>query len=135
MRTGEIIITDAAYTALTTDVICQYAFAAGGNFLDEDDFKLAWRETLIGATEGGALLRQFPWVFPLMNGLPESLLGVLQPCVGLAGRRATESSANIGRNQSPRGQMAFSHRIIFHELRGSDLPEHEKAIDRMYDEG
>jgi len=104
MRTGEIIITDAAYTALTTDVICQYAFAADGNFLDEDDFKLAWRETLIGATEGGALLRQFPWMFPLMNGLLESLLRVRQPCVGLASRRATASSANIERNQSPEGK-------------------------------
>jgi cytochrome P450 len=41
MRTREINITDAAYTALTTDVICQYAFAADDNFLDEDDFELA----------------------------------------------------------------------------------------------
>ncbi len=67
------------HTQLTSDMICKYAFAADDNFLDADDFKIAWRQTLIGATEGGAMLRKFPWMFPLMNGLPENILGAMQP--------------------------------------------------------
>ncbi|KAF4913756.1 Cytochrome P450 monooxygenase sdnE [Colletotrichum fructicola] len=53
-QTGEVVRLDAAFMALTMDIICDYAFANDRKYLDEPDFKLIWKETIIGAFEGGA---------------------------------------------------------------------------------
>jgi cytochrome P450 len=139
MKTGEVIRIDAAYTALTMDVICQYSFAMDDNMLGEPDFKLAWKETLTGATEGGAMLRQFPWMFPMMNALPEKWLATMQPGMKLmldwrAGvlRRAKPI---LDRTETAEDFKNASHRSIFHDLRDSSLPPHEKTVDRLCDEG
>ncbi|KAI8253328.1 Exopolygalacturonase X-1 [Colletotrichum sp. SAR 10_77] len=55
-QTGEVVRLDAAFMALTMDIICDYAFANDRKYLDEPDFKLIWKETIIGAFEGGAKL-------------------------------------------------------------------------------
>jgi cytochrome P450 len=54
LQTGEVVRADAAFVALTMDVISQYSFARDDDYLAEPDFKLAWKETLEGAFEGGA---------------------------------------------------------------------------------
>lgn len=60
--------------AQTMDVICDYCFANDRKYLDEDDFKLEWKETLMGAFEGGPLLRQFPWLGELFKSLPRPIV-------------------------------------------------------------
>jgi cytochrome P450 len=55
LKTGEVIRADAAYVELIMDVILQYSFANDNDYLSKPDFKLAWKETLEGAFEGGAL--------------------------------------------------------------------------------
>ncbi|KAI8202042.1 Exopolygalacturonase X-1 [Colletotrichum sp. SAR 10_65] len=72
-QTGEVVRLDAAFMALTMDIICDYAFANDRKYLDEPDFKLVWKETIIGAFEGGAVGRQFPWMLPVMKRLPFDL--------------------------------------------------------------
>ncbi|KAI8292295.1 Exopolygalacturonase [Colletotrichum sp. SAR11_57] len=72
-QTGEVVRLDAAFMALTMDIICDYAFANDRKYLDEPDFKLIWKETIIGAFEGGAVGRQFPWMLPVMKRLPFDL--------------------------------------------------------------
>lgn len=132
-QTGEVIRADAAFMALTMDIICQYAFAKDDNMLAKPDFNIAWKEMLIGAFEGGALLRQFPWMFTMTNAVPDRMMGFLMPSMSLmvdwkAGvrRRVTQI---LNRTES------VSHRTIFHDLRDSHLPPHEKTLDRLCDEG
>lgn len=139
MTTGEIIRTDAAYTALTMDLICQYSFAMDDNYLEEDDFKVAWKETLTGAFEGGAMLRQFPWMFPMMNALPETWLATMQPGMKLmlewrAGVRRRVQPI-LERTETAEELQKATHRSIFHEMRDSSLPPHERTLDRLCDEG
>jgi hypothetical protein len=57
-----VVRADAAFVALTMDVISRYSFARDDDYLSKPDFKLAWKETLEGAFEAGALLRQFLWM-------------------------------------------------------------------------
>jgi cytochrome P450 len=138
-KTGEVIRADAAYVALTMDVISQYAFANDDDYLSEPDFKLAWKETLEGAFEGGALLRQFPWMLPLMNSMPDSWVASMNPSMKLmldwkAGVRSRVQPI-LDRTESDRDLKEASHRSIFHELRDSNLPPEEKTIDRLCDEG
>lgn len=142
IQNGEVIRVDAAFVALTMDVISQYSFAVDDDYLSEPDFKVAWKETLEGAFEGGALLRQFPWMFGFMNWLPDRWMKKMSPSMGLMldwkrGVRA-RVSVILERNEGVEdgdGDGNGRHRSIFHELRDSGLPEKEKTIDRLCDEG
>jgi hypothetical protein len=138
-KTGEVVRVDAAYMALTMDVICQYAFAKDDNMLMMDNFNLAWKEMIIGAFEGGALLRQFPSMITMMNAVPDSLMGAMMPSMTLmldwkAGVRRRVTPILNG-TESVSDIENASHRTIFHELRDSDLPSSEKTVDRLCDEG
>jgi cytochrome P450 len=44
LKTGKVFKADAAYMALTMDVICQYSFAADDDYLLEDDSKIEWKD-------------------------------------------------------------------------------------------
>jgi hypothetical protein len=138
-KTGEVIRVDAAFIALTMDVICQYAFANDDNMLMKDDFNLAWKEMTVGAFEGGALLRQFPSMISMMNAVPDSMMRVMMPSMSLmldwkAGvRRRIKPILN--RTESISDIENTSHRTIFHELRDSSLPQSEKTVGRFCDEG
>src|SRR6185436_2316810 len=124
-QTKEVVRLDAAFMALTMDVICDYAFAADRRYLDEPDFKLQWKETIIGAFEGGAVGRQFPWMLPLMKRLPIPLVSKINPAVGFlfqwqAGVR--EQIKPILERTDEMSRKGESSRTIFHTLRDSDLP-------------
>jgi cytochrome P450 len=137
-ETGEVIRLDAAFMALTMDIICDYAFANDRKYLDEPDFKLQWKQTIIGAFEGGALGRQFPWMLPLMKKLPISVVSAMNPAVGYlfqwqAGVKEQVKPILEGTDEMTK-QRATS-RTIFHMLRDSDLPPEEKTLQRLCDEG
>jgi hypothetical protein len=107
--------------------------------LAKDDFSLAWKEMMIGAFEGGALLRQFPWMISMMNTIPDSMMGVMMPSMALmldwkAGVRQRVTPV-LDRTESFSDIENTSHRTIFHELRDSSLPQIEKTVDRLCDEG
>ncbi len=138
-KTGEVIRVDAAFMALTMDIICQYAFANDDNMLMKDDFNLAWKEMIIGAFEGGAMLRQLPSMFSMMNAVPDRLMKIMMPSMGLmlawkAGVRQRVKPI-LDRTECPSDFEGVSHRTIFHELRDSSLPVAEKCLDRLCDEG
>ncbi|KAE8444925.1 hypothetical protein EG329_014052 [Mollisiaceae sp. DMI_Dod_QoI] len=137
--TGEVIRVDVAFMALTTDVVCQFAFANDDNMLMRDDFNLAWKETIIEAFEGGALLRQFPSMISMMNAVLDSMMSVMMPSMRLmldwkAGVRRRVVPV-LNRTESVSDIEKASHRTIFHELRDSNLSSSEKTVDRSCDEG
>jgi cytochrome P450 len=137
-KTGQVIRVDVAFMALTMDVICQYAFANDDNILSKDDFNLALKETIQGGFESGALLRQFPSMLPILNALPDTLLGFMMPSMILmlnwkAGVRRRVTPI-LNRTESVSDVENLAHKTILHELRDSSLPESEKTVDRLCDE-
>jgi hypothetical protein len=68
-----------AMTAYAGDVISEYSFAKSYNHLDSPDFSETYFEPMHAACEGGALTLQFPWLWPLMNSLPDAVVLKLQP--------------------------------------------------------
>ena len=137
-KSGEIVRLDAAFMALTMDIICRYAFASDRGYLDKPDFELKWKETILGAFEGGALGRQFPWMLPFMKKLPLSVVEKVNPVVAhLFTWQALVKDAVIPILEEPmetRGKEG-KNKTIFHTLRDSDLPEEEKTLQRLCDEG
>jgi cytochrome P450 len=136
--THEIVRLDVAFMALTMDIICDYSFANDRKYLDEPDFKLRWKQTIIGAFEGGALGRQFPWMLPLMKRLPIRVVSAMNPAVGYlfqwqAGVKAQVQPILEGTDGI--SKQGTGSRTIFHALRDSNLPPEEKTLQRLCDEG
>ncbi|KAK3343373.1 cytochrome P450 [Lasiosphaeria hispida] len=136
VKTQEPFRLDAAFMALTMDIICDYAFARDRCYLDAPDFQLLWKDTIMGAFEGGALGRQFPWMLPLMKRLPHPVVAAINPVVahfmewqGLVREQVKPILAGTDKGK------AKSRTTIFHELLESALPPEEKTLERLCDEG
>ncbi|KAJ9268666.1 hypothetical protein DTO212C5_5273 [Paecilomyces variotii] len=133
-QSKQVLRLDAAYMALTMDIITHYAYGESYNYLYEDDFKLEWKDTVIGGSASGALIRQFPWAFPVMKSLPMPILSKAAPEAALLlqwqqmVRRQVDSI--IANNRE--GKKAPG--TIFQALLDSDLPPVEKEADRLQDE-
>ncbi|KUL89806.1 hypothetical protein ZTR_00581 [Talaromyces verruculosus] len=133
-KAGEVVRLDAAYMALTMDIITHYAFGESYNYLAEPDFKLEWKDTVIGGSASGAFIRQFPWAFSVMKSMPLNIMSQLAPEASLLLRWQKmvrqQVDTIIGNNHS--GSKA--HGTIFQALLDSDLPPEEKSADRLQDE-
>ncbi|KAM7211957.1 cytochrome P450 monooxygenase sdnE [Rhypophila decipiens] len=123
-QTGEVVRLDAAFMALTMDVICEYAFDDDRWYLDKHDFEANWKDSVVKAAEGGAMARQFPWMLPLlMERVPLHLVSWMNPAAGtLVGWRETVFKVVRDGNKE--------RRTIFHTLRDCDVPREEKTAKR-----
>ena len=135
---GEIVRLDVAFMALTMDIISDYAFDDDRHYLEEDDFKLQWKETILGAWQAGALLRAFPWILTLTKIIPQSLIARGDPRMGhllewQAGVRE-QVAAILNETEEEKKKKRKSRKTIFHTLRDSDLPPNERTLDRLRDE-
>ena len=135
IKTKEVIRLDAAYMALTMDIIAHYAYGQSYNYLAEDDFKVSWKETVIGGSANGAFLRQFPWAMSIMKSIPLSVLQVMNPQAGqLVGWQHAVRQQIEGIMEANRKGMK-AEGTVFQALLDSDLPKEEKSLDRLQDEG
>lgn len=134
IKTGEVIRLDAAFMALTMDVITDFAFASPYNYVDRPDFNLEWKETVIGGSANGVFLRMFPWSLPIMKATPLSMLENMNPkaakLVGWQMMIRKQVDDIIAKNEM--GKRAEG--TIFQELLDSDLPSNEKSAQRLQDE-
>ncbi|KAI9767291.1 MAG: hypothetical protein M1839_004535 [Geoglossum umbratile] len=161
-RSGGVLNLGHAYSALTTDVITEYCFARSYGFLGKDDFGSEWPTVLMQASEMSHLMKQFGWLYPLMDGLPNWFVQWANPplmylinfqrvrvflilCSAGAGK-STRADGNavqdVGRQIQTvlRGEnddyKTASHLTIFHEmLNDNSLPPEEKTPRRLAEEG
>ena len=69
----------SAYRALTMDIISDYAMAESWDYLGKPDLGTDWFRMIRSGSEAGYLLRQFPWVLPVLKSLPYNLIIWLFP--------------------------------------------------------
>ena len=121
--------------ALTMDIIAHFAYGHSYNHLAEDDFKLSWKETIIGASANGAFLRQFPWALPIMKAIPFPILQKINPQAGalVEWQRMVRQQVDDIILANREGKKVEG--TIFQALLDSDLPRQEKTADRLQDEG
>lgn len=135
IKNKRVIRLDAAYMALTMDIITEYAYGESYDYLSEDDYKLKWKHTIVGGVANGVLLRQFPWALPILNAIPLPILHKLDPHAaalmewGLVVKQKVEEM--MERNRSGNKQEG----TVFQTILDSDLPEAEKSVERLKDEG
>lgn len=126
---------DAAFTALTMDVISQYSFANDSDYLSAPDLGLDWKEQLEKAFRSGGLVRHFPIMLTIMDTLPPSVIKILDPGMSalVDWQMSVRAQAKPILDRTETKEPA--HRSIFHEMRDSSLPAEEKSLERLVDEG
>ena len=78
-QSGEPLDLGYAYSALTTDVITEYCFAKSYGFLAKPDFGCEWPKVLMQASEMSHLMKQFGWLYPTLDAMPNWLVALSNP--------------------------------------------------------
>ncbi|KAF8858393.1 cytochrome P450 [Acephala macrosclerotiorum] len=139
-KSGQPMPMRQVYMCLTTDVVTLYAVNKSWNHLDSPEFSPLWVETIKAICVAGALIKQFPWVLPLVRLVPRPVLQKLDPgmamMLGSQGLIQENTQAVIdGRYKSSKEEADLGiDKTIFHALLESDLPPEEKLHSRLWQE-
>lgn len=123
---------DVAFMALTSDIITEYAFATCYNYLDDEDFNLAWKDTIIKAVSTGALFRQIPWLAYVPKIMPAFIMN-RSPLKQIAQLKRDMLKQIRGIISTPKEDR--NGRTVFHAVLDGKLPAEEKTLHRLCDEG
>ena len=131
----DVIKLHVAYTALTMDIIREYCYGTCPNFLYQPDFNLEWKECMDIMCEGTAFRRATPWITKLMQKLPEEYVLRMIPAFGVLISWQQGIKAQVGEIVNAKKSNG-SKESVFQSLLDSDaLPDHEKTVQRLADEG
>jgi hypothetical protein len=82
-KSGQPMPMRQVYMCLTTDVVTLYALNRSWNHLDSPDFSPVWVETIKATAGAGHLMKQFPFIFPVIRALPRWVVGAMDPGMNL----------------------------------------------------
>jgi len=71
IASGDVLPLHRAWTAFSGGIVTEFRFAKAYDHLDSPDFKDTIHEDMHTACESSIVLMQFPWLWPIMNGLPD----------------------------------------------------------------
>ncbi|PMD45104.1 putative cytochrome P450 [Hyaloscypha variabilis F] len=137
---GQPINMRLAYMCFMTDVITSYSLNRCWNHLDIPDWSPLWCKTIRETAEMSKWLKQFPWIWKIIEGLPENLVGALNPGLILVldmQNKTKRQILDIMEKNEPNEDVSGDGppRTIFHELLNSDLPPEEKCLNNLAQEG
>ncbi|KIX02127.1 uncharacterized protein Z518_08066 [Rhinocladiella mackenziei CBS 650.93] len=134
--TDRILPLHRAWTALTGDVVTEFCFAKAYNHLDSPDFEETFHEAMHAACESSSILMQFPWLWPIMNSLPDWLVVKLEPKMHMhiQVQRDFERTISALKENHDETHKLVDHATLFHEMLNSDLSPKEKSVNRMVQE-
>jgi hypothetical protein len=78
-KSGQPVPVRLAYQCLATDVVTLYSFNKSWNYLDDPEFAPKWCETVRATADMGHTTKQFPWLFPILEALPDSAVAAVFP--------------------------------------------------------
>ncbi|KAL9035760.1 MAG: hypothetical protein Q9180_004682, partial [Flavoplaca navasiana] len=133
---GKPVVMTHAFSCVTCDIISEYSFTEGYNLLEKSDFDSSHYEAWIGLTKMCHVLKQFGWLYPLLDSIPMAITKWTSPemYLILQGQRfllkqATELSKQRGK---PDYKETTSRPSMLKAFMDSPLlPESEKAPPRI----
>ncbi|KAI4281018.1 MAG: hypothetical protein L6R38_003991 [Xanthoria sp. 2 TBL-2021] len=153
--TSKVFCFNDAWASLTTDMINYYSFAISYNFQDYPDFVAPFTNSIKLLAQSLHLVGHFPWVLSLLQSLPDSVVGILNPAMlpvfqfqnvslhllqptgknELTGLPFKEITAQIKRivheEATGTNDKKTDHKTVFSEMLKSDLPRAELSLDRL----
>ncbi|CAI7582100.1 unnamed protein product [Penicillium crustosum] len=134
-QTGAVINMDAAFAAMTADVITRHAWGQSGNYLDHGNFNKQWKDAVAGTMASRVLFRHFPYMLHILMAVPLPILLKLDPGVadilkieGLV-RRLSVENVNRGIVEKQEGKT------IFDALNNVSVPPEQRTAKHLIDEG
>ncbi|KAE8445994.1 hypothetical protein EG329_012633 [Mollisiaceae sp. DMI_Dod_QoI] len=135
-----------AWYCVTMDIITEYSFGESEDYTSNaPDFHTTLEDAFDGTARAGTVIKQVPWILPLMEKLPRSIVKVLNPQIlGLLdiqeasqpSSKSMEAQVTAIKNSLDLGPKSTSYPTIFHEILSTDdLPESEKMVHRVKQEG
>ena len=116
------------------DIITQYAFGTNDHYIDEPDFGLDWKETIMDASANCVLLRMFPWLLPVIKAAPLELVRRMDRRAGRLVAWQLEVRKQVDEVIAQNQAGKKSEGTIFQSILDSDLPPLEKSAQRLTDE-
>ncbi|KAI4170325.1 MAG: hypothetical protein LQ343_005078 [Gyalolechia ehrenbergii] len=125
-----------AYLALTRDIIYQYCFSRPLSSVNQPDFDKPYLDAVEAGPQITPLIFHLHWFGVLLHSIPGWLAKAISPGFSLTLRELAKMSLQI---EAIRGGQDDAHRYsdhptVFHELLNSNMPEREKAKNRIRDE-
>lgn len=131
----EVVSLDAAFSALTTDVITRYFFGAHDDNLGRPGFVHPLQEAILGLTGAFQFTRLFPNVAAAAKSLPLWLIELVQPKMAHLLRWQGELLRNIEASVRDGSSDTKEKSVILSAFRDPAVPAGQKSIPRLVDEG
>ncbi|KAG4425028.1 hypothetical protein IFR04_001798 [Cadophora malorum] len=127
---------NVVFGAFTSDIIIEYAFGESQGYLDEEDFNVDFFQMMDSIHHIGAAAKQFGWLLPVVLSIPEWITTRVDKGMAAFAKMQNTSKIKIAQiKPSPDIHAQKSTPTIFHDILSSNLPEAEKSLDRLYQEG
>ncbi|KAL9580219.1 MAG: hypothetical protein Q9212_004630 [Teloschistes hypoglaucus] len=130
------VIMTHAFGDLTADIISEYSFPQGYNNLDHPEFRGKDYDALMALSSLSHWLKQFGWLFPLLNSIPLWITKLTSPDTALFVsreqnliRQATEIIATYDGPTERKENTARPD--LMHAFLDSNLPPSEKTVDHI----
>ncbi|KAI9813881.1 MAG: hypothetical protein M1826_002368 [Phylliscum demangeonii] len=126
-----------AYSAMTTDIITEYAWARPYGCLDKPDFALGWYQASKSLSQTAHLNNHCYWMTAVLKRLPDRVAALAFPQLYdvIDFQKSLEREIRAIMDGHNAGHKTATHPTIFHELLNSDLPAAEKTMPRLVAEG
>ncbi|KAF1949520.1 putative cytochrome P450 [Byssothecium circinans] len=125
------------FSCMTTDIITEYAFPNCFDLLADPDLAPAWRDTFANGLRNFQWFKHFPSLWSVLRSIPDKMLLKMAPQMAITQnweRSNQKLVKEIVETFDPQSKNQ-NHVTIFHELLASDLPNHEKSYERLWQEG
>ena len=121
------------YSAMTGDVVTGYCFPEAYGLLDEPDCGNDLHDMFASTISNVHMLKHFPFLLPIMLGLPQRITAFLLPDLAHTFRwqRKWVQQINEIRSKEEDGKARGGKPSIFRTLLDSDLPPSDKSAYRL----
>ncbi|KAK5166034.1 uncharacterized protein LTR77_008295 [Saxophila tyrrhenica] len=125
---------DAAFSALTADVITMRFYGQHFDYLGKEHFHSAIRDTFAGVMSIYHLTRFLPGILPALKSLPMPIMKAVMPSVAEL-ETIRDGIKNDALNSLKQKDYSGSAPVIASMLEDTSVPAEERTIDRLMDEG
>ncbi|KAK4066062.1 uncharacterized protein Triagg1_8371 [Trichoderma aggressivum f. europaeum] len=133
-KSVEVMPMSLIYKAATSDIITKYAFGNSTDYVNRKDYNVGFFEA-VDANFGMAWpMTHIPWLGPLMNSIPPSVMGIVYPGLKSLWQMHHQWTKQIKEIDATKSNNDGPHSTIFHGILSSSLPPSEKEPARLRQE-
>ncbi|KAI1745268.1 cytochrome protein [Xylaria scruposa] len=132
-NTDRILVVNEMWGCFATDIITEYCFERRYDFIREPNFKASFVKSFIDLLDGVHWVTQFPWLTTMMNWMPDTTIGWIDPRMESVTRFNNEMLAQVS-EVIENSDSKEKQNTIFASIIRSDMPRAEVTPQRLQHE-